>query len=288
MNPVCASNCNTFDLGALAYNPCAPLTAASQLRRLFIGKPNASAFADWKSPTEWNTRVSQVSTNGDNYIRALTITGDKPVPAPKTKTIENGIKINQGKDHTVNFTTYQVSNENYEFMRNTECAIQVRLFGIETMGGVMFGSNTGVLVNIIMDILLAGGDDDLEALTGSLTWSSKFSLERASSPIFDIDFNANGGAPSSFDTTQTFTSAVTKTNNGITTVVPATDTDLKFEFNKILSPVGTPATMVLKLVSATVATIDYPADYAGAAWRFTDAAGNAHTGVFTSGNVTLT
>jgi len=287
MKPTCATNC-LYDLPGVNYNNCGPEVFASQLRRLFIGKLNAQPFTNWKLLAEWQTRVNQSSTVGNDYIRALTVTGEKPAPGNVTKKIDNGITAQVGKDHTIPFTTYQVTDENYEFMRATECGIQVRLFAYETMGGVFFGSNEGQIVTIVMDDVLPGGDDDLENLTGNLTWRSKFSFERLKvSPVFDIDFNLGGSVPSTFDTIQTFASATSATDAGVTTLVGATDPDLKFEFNEVTPRPGLPITMVLKSGSTEIASIDATTDYTGDAWRFTDASGAVFTGVFADGDVAL-
>jgi hypothetical protein len=284
MNPVAPENCTDFDLGELAFNPCAPKVRASQLRRLLIGKPNAAPLEDWTSAASWTGRISQTSKDGDDYIRVLTVTGEKPTPANVTRKIENGITIGQGKDHTVNFTTYQVTDENYEFMRQTEVITQVRLFGIETMGGIMLGSNVGQLAFIVMDDNLPGGDDDLENLTGSLTWRAKNSLERTESPIFDIDFNVGGSSiPSTFDTNISLDATTSATAKGVTATAGSTDPDLKFAFNGLTNPVGTPQNMVIKVGGVNALSVDFPSDYGGAGFRFTDTAGATHTSTFVNG-----
>ncbi len=285
VNPVCPDDCD-FDLGSVAYNNCAPKIYASQLKRIFVAKVGSTPFTDITDEAEWHTRLSQTGTVA-GYIRALTVTGGKPAPANVTKVIDNGITVGIGKDHTLNFITYQVTDENYEFMRKTECSIQVLLFAYETMGGKMYAFPQGQVVTIVMDDVLGDGDDDVENLTGVITWRSKFSPARFDSPIFDYDVNAGGTTPTTFDTVQTFATETEVTNNGVTTTFTATDADLKFEFNKITTPIGSPANMVLTLAGTDVASIDYPVDYNGAAYRFTDAAGTVHNGVFASGSHAL-
>ena len=291
MQPVCPGNC-IYDLPAVSYNNCAPKVQQSQIRRLFIGKVNAAPFENWKDETEWLTRCNQSTTDGDDYIRVLTVTGEKPAPGNVTKKIDNGILAQIGKDHTVNYTTYQVTDDNYLFLQNSECGTRVKLFGIETMGGALFSPNDGAgqIVDNVMDDVLGGGDDDLETIVGQITWRSKFSPDRiALSPIFDVDFNINGGSGggSTFDTLQVFDTDDSVTSGSITTTVPATDPELKFEFNKVTSAIGAPQTMTLKISAATVAVVDFPSDYLGATFKFTDTGGAAHTGAFASGNVTL-
>lgn len=288
-NPVCPQNC-AYDLPAVSYNNCAPKVQQSQIRRLFVGKANAAAFADWTQEAEWLTRCNQNTTTGDDYIRVLTVTGEKPAPKNITKIIDNGFVAQIGKDHTVNYTTYQVTDDNYEFMRGSECGTLVRLFAFETMGGAFFGTNKGQLVSNVMDSVLAGGDDDVETLTGSMTWRAKFSPERiALSPIFDVDFNLTPGDGGGvvYDTIQLFDTEASVTSEGITTTLPGTDPDAKFEFNRVVSAVGSPQTMNLAQGIDTVAVVDFPADYLGATWRFTNDSGVVFQGVFTAGTIVL-
>lgn len=99
-----------------------------------------------------------------------------------------------------------------------------------------------------------------------------------------IDSTPSSGV---YDTELVFASSVTDFAEGVTGTVPAIDADLKFQFHRILDPEGAPTNMVLKLSTVTAATIDFPDDYLTKAFKFTDATGTVHSGVFTAGNVTL-
>ncbi len=92
-------------------------------------------------------------------------------------------------------------------------------------------------------------------------------------------------APTSYDTTLTFTSSTSANAAGVAGEVLASDADLKFEFNLVTPRTGTPANMNINLSSTLVMVVTFPTDYAGAAFKFTDAAGVVHTGVFTNGTV---
>lgn len=93
--------------------------------------------------------------------------------------------------------------------------------------------------------------------------------------------------PLTFDTAQTFVSAATKTDDGVTTTLAATNATIKFEFNAVDSPTGTPMTMNIKSGSTLVAVVDFPSDYNGQPFRFTDSAGVKYTGTFTDGDFSL-
>lgn len=281
MNPTCTTNCQA-DVKPVKFSGCNPIILYSEIRRVFVAKSLAAPFANWGSREEWDTRLSETSIVGNDYIRALTVIADKPAAAGVSKDISNGRKITIGKDHTINVTIDDVSDENYEFMRSLECGGQFR-FWYETSGGKMYGGNEGFKASIVLDIIQNRGVDEIETLGGAITWRAKFSPERTNSPIFEGE--TEGGGPVTFDTLQDFVSAATKTTAGVTTTLSATDPDAKFEFNAIAGASGTPQSMSIKVSAAEQATVDFPNDYLGAPFKWTDLAAVAHTGVFTNGDV---
>lgn len=181
MNPICPANCAT-SLPVVKFDVCAPNANLSEIEKIFVTKPIAEPFTDWKLAGEWTTRISEVSTTGDDIIRPLTVIGDKPAPSNVVKEISNGRKINVRKDHTLNITIDDVSTENYEFMRTLECGGQVKIW-YQTSGGFLYGGNDGIDATMVLDDVLNRGRDETETLTGSITWSSKFSPDRTLSPI---------------------------------------------------------------------------------------------------------
>ena len=145
-NPLCPTDCDQA-LGTVLFDDCAPNINPSEIQRLFVSKGNAEPFTDWKQASEWTTRIAQTGTNAD-AIRELTVIGDKPAASPITKDISGGRKYTVGKDHTLNFTVDDVSDENYEFMRSTECGGKYRLW-YETKGGYIYGGNDGIIGTIV-------------------------------------------------------------------------------------------------------------------------------------------
>ena len=180
-NPLCPNDCDQA-LGTVLFDECAPNINPSEIQRVFISKSNAQPFTDWKLAAEWTERIAQSGVTA-NAIRELTVIGDKPAAASVTKDISNGRKYVVGKDHTLNFTIDDVSEENYEFMRSTECGGKYRLW-YETKGCYMYVGNEGIKVSIVMDDVLNRGVDEIETLNGVVTWRNKFSPERTKSPIF--------------------------------------------------------------------------------------------------------
>lgn len=178
-NPLCPTDCDAL-LADVLFSDCAPNIVASEIKRIFIGKSDADPFTAVATASEWTTRLTP--TTGD--LRELIVIGDKPAPASVVKDISNARKHVVGKDHTVNFTIDDVSPENYEFMRSTECGGKYRIW-YETHGGFMYGGNAGVLASLVMDGNLERGLDSIETLTGVISWRDRFSPERVASPIFE-------------------------------------------------------------------------------------------------------
>jgi hypothetical protein len=247
-----------------------------------MGKGNSAAFADWTSPTEWASRLSQNNLTGNDYIRKLTVIADKPAPTSAVKDISADRQIAVDKAHTLNVEIDETNSVNYEWLRTLECGKRVRIW-FETKGGLLFGGNEGILVNVTMDPVFGRGTDEILKFIGAFTWKSKFSPERCVSPVFGTTAPSTGGA---FDTTLEFDVATEDTEAGVTGTVAATDADQLFEFTAITPRIGTPMSMSIKVAGVEEVTIDFTSDYLGQAFRYTDKAAVVHNGaVFTNGEV---
>lgn len=281
--PTCAGNCDE-DLAPVSFDDCQPKVAFSEIRRIFIAKKAAAPFNNWKAAGEWVARINQTTTTGNDYIRPLTVIADKPAAASVFKEISNGRRVVIGKDHTINFTIDDISDENYEFMRTLECGGEYR-FWYETEGGYMFGGNEGFLARVDANSVLNRGRDEIETINGVMTWRTKFHPERAISPIYN---GTSGVTPITFDTALTVASATTDNDQGVTMTVLATDAEQKFEFNAISPRVGTPQSMSIEVGGVEEATIDFTTDYTGTYFKYTDKLGVVHTGgQFTNGTVSF-
>lgn len=280
--PTCAQDCNA-NLPAVDFDDCAPVVSFSEIRRIFIAKSNAAAFANWAAAAEWEARLSQSSTTGNDYIRALTVIGDKPAATEIVKDISNGRQVTIGKDHVINFTIDDVSQANYEFMRWTECGGKFIIW-YETEGGWMYGGNAGIpKVKVSVNSVLPRGRDEIETLVGTLTFRQKFHPERVASPIFDGD--TENTVPTTFDSDLVFSGATSQTEDGVTGTVSATDPEQKFEFNAITPQIGTPQSMTISVDGVEEIVIDYTTDYSGQYFKYTDKAGAEHTGQFYNGDI---
>ena len=177
----CPNSCETA-LPEVKFSKCSPNIVLSEIVRIFVGKQTTQPFNNWKDASEWTQRLSETA-NTANAIRPLTVIADKPAGSPVVKEISNGRKYNLRKDFTINIEIDDVSPENYEFMRVTQCGGEYKLW-FETAGGRIYGGNEGIDASLVLDNVLGRGKDEIEKITGTASWSDKFSPEMALSPIF--------------------------------------------------------------------------------------------------------
>lgn len=102
-----------------------------------------------------------------------------------------------------------------------------------------------------------------------------------------LPVNDSLSTPTNFTITQLFDTQVSQTDSQVTTTVAAVDVDTKFEFDPTTPLTGAASSMVLKIGGASVATVDFVANYLTKPFRFTSASGVAYTGVFANGDVIL-
>jgi hypothetical protein len=180
-NPTCPANCATA-LPAASFSKCAPEVNLAEISYVYLAKGIAEAFTDWTEPDEWATRVSNSSTTGDDYIRVLTVIGDKPEPTVAEREISAGRKVNVLKTHVVNYTIDESNAINHELLRSLECGGSYKVW-YETKGGLLFGGNEGIDASVFLNMVLNRGTDEIINLNGRIEWKNKFTEERTVSPI---------------------------------------------------------------------------------------------------------
>lgn len=185
--PLCPADCTTI-LPPVKFSKCAPKFALSEIRRVFIANEGAAPFTDWADAAEWTTRLSESDAADADSIRPLTVIGDKPAPTNIPKELSNGRTMSLGKNHLLNITIDDISDENYAFMQVSECGGKYRAW-YETEGGYMYGGNKGLPVSLVLDDILNRGREEIETISGTISWRARRSPERVISPIFDGEEN---------------------------------------------------------------------------------------------------
>jgi uncharacterized protein YheU (UPF0270 family) len=185
---VCPTGCDDV-VPVVSFDDCNPEFMESEIKKIYVASGGAIPFEDWSDATEWGERVSQSGTPptgstvaAKDLIRPLTVIGDKPEPTSVTRELSNRRTRTIGKDHTINFTIDELTQENRDFQRKTECGSAVRVW-YEIHGGLMFGGNEGILGNLTSNLVLARGTDEIALINGTVTWRSKFTEESIPSPL---------------------------------------------------------------------------------------------------------
>lgn len=177
---VCTDDCD-FEIPEVSFAECNPEINLSQIAKIYIAQPDAAVFTDWTAAGEWTTRISDTATGADN-IRPLTVVGDKPLPETTSKTISGGRIVTTDKKHTINFEIDESNATNHEFVRGGKCMKQVK-FWYETIGGLLFGGNSGIDGTFAIDMTLSKTEGDIILYPGTLKWSATDIEERTTSPI---------------------------------------------------------------------------------------------------------
>ncbi len=176
--PNCPIGCAT-ELPVVSFSDCAPDTNAAQIRFLYITN-RGNPLTDWTQANEWESRISNSSTNA-NAIRRLRVVGDKPRPEAQEKKISGGRTIKGKKNHVVNFEIDETNNDNYALIRQLECGNSYSMwYGTESS---LYGGNDGIVASISMDDVIDKDDQALELFVGDAKWSAQFHPERIDNPI---------------------------------------------------------------------------------------------------------
>jgi len=177
--PICPTDCSGV-LPEMSFNDCSPVVARGRVRRLYLGKPTDSAFADWTDDTEWLIRIDNAASTAD-VIRALTVIGTKPQPEYTDLEISDDRRVIGEKTHKIDFKIDEVTDENYDFLRAMECGVQVKAW--YATKDFLYGGNDGINCSIKLDEVIPEGSKELTILQGTITWTSKHSPPRTPNPL---------------------------------------------------------------------------------------------------------
>lgn len=177
----CQDDCE-FDIPAVSFADCNPQVNLSQIAKIYTSQPDASPFTDWTVITEWSTRVSDTANDADS-IRALVVIADKPKPETQSRKISGNRTVVTDKNHVINFDIDETNAINHEFVRGGKCIKKVK-FWYETIGGLLFGGNSGIDGSFEVDMTLSRTEGDIILYQGTLKWNDINTEERCTSPLF--------------------------------------------------------------------------------------------------------
>jgi hypothetical protein len=179
---VCPDGCadTAAALPTLKFDDCAPEVNGGEIQRLYLGIVG-HPFTDIEDPEEWADRLA--GTTPATKIVRLNVSADKPKPTGTVKDISLGRKIVLSKDHTINATVDETTQENHDaFSKMSQCG-GTYLLWYETAGGLVFGGNRGIKVSIDADMVIPRAKGDSITWELTVTWSDRATERRTVSPI---------------------------------------------------------------------------------------------------------
>jgi hypothetical protein len=273
----CETGCDQL-LQPVSFSECAPEVNLAEIIRVYVAKATADDFTDVTNITEWTSRLSDTA-NTDDSIRRLTVSADKPLPTANTIEISNNRSFTPDRTFVLNVTVDETNQLNYAFMQALQCGGTYKIW-YETRGGYMYGGNTGIKVSVP-----GAGDEQLRGVSEIERFQYIFQWVARQSPDRTISPFSSGPAPIVYNTTLTFASAVSDTDQGVTGEVAATNPNAKLEFVSINPRIGTPASMSIKISGSEFMTVDFTTDYLGTPFKVTNNTSQVFTGTFQTGTV---
>lgn len=184
--PLCPTGCNS-NLPGFDFSNCDPEINNGEIAKIYFTTPG-NPLSDWANELEWDSRLDNTAA-GAGMIRVLTVIGELPAVGDNVKDISGGRKQEGVKSFVLNFTVDETNINNYNALRAMECNNGGHIVWFETRDGLLFGSNYGVGLNskvvakIKLKLVIPLAYSDIMNFPGTITWESKFSPERITSPI---------------------------------------------------------------------------------------------------------
>lgn len=166
---VCAAGC-TDELPEVDFDLCNPDVKFGQIHEIYITNPG-NPLTDETDATEWNTRLGLAQNNPAKIIK-LDVIADKPAAEATIVDISKGRKVQGNKNHTVNVIIDDLSDLNYEMMRKFECGKTLKFWYV-TVEGELFGGAEGIDGSILLNHVIPQNAQELQTITGTLTWRAK-------------------------------------------------------------------------------------------------------------------
>lgn len=179
--PTCPTDCSSL-LPVLSFDLCAPDIDYGQIRKIYLTTVAAGGLTDWTDLSEWNSRLSNSTTNADD-IRYLHVIGNKDVPEYQEIDISLGRKVYSPKIHKVMFRVDETGEDNYEFMRSAVECNGTYLMWYASGEKYLYGGDSGIEVNLKLDLVIPEDSKALTYFQGEATWESKFHPERIDDPL---------------------------------------------------------------------------------------------------------
>lgn len=173
----CPEGCDD-DLEPVSFDECNPSVSASEINHIYVAGGGAADFTDVSDPTEWAHRLSQDGSlpEGSTFqlidlIRELTVIADKPAPTITSKDISNNRTIDVQAAYVINITVDDFNAINQKFFQTLNCGSRAKIW-YSTLGGLLFGGNSGRLGQVKVYPSLGRGNTEIATLSGSASWKT--------------------------------------------------------------------------------------------------------------------
>lgn len=176
---ICATDCTTT-LPVVSFSECAPVLLQAQVSDVYLAN-DGFPLTDWTDPAEWGARLSNDSTDS-NAIRFMTVIASIADPTVTEKKISHRRIVYSPQEFTITGNIDDNSDTNYDFMRATGCNRQYRMW-YATLGGKLYGSNTGILTNLRMWEVIVEDDNEYAVLRLQLKWKASVAPLRTDNPL---------------------------------------------------------------------------------------------------------
>jgi hypothetical protein len=176
--PTCPTDCTSV-LPDVDFDYCAPDFNMGQISEIYIGNID-QGFTDWTSLAEWNSRISEDSSDVD-ALRRLYVIGDKPEPESNDIDMSKDRIVVGNKKHTLNFRIDETGATNYEFLRTLECGTKYNVWFVA--GKYVYGGNDGIEANLKLNDIIPEDNQELNTFNGTVVWEAKFHPERTDNPM---------------------------------------------------------------------------------------------------------
>jgi hypothetical protein len=178
---ICPIDCSAL-LPVLEFSDCAPAIKSGRLTRMYMSNED---FTDITDISEWNTRLSNTSSDAD-AVREFTIIGDKPAPESTQIEISDGRFAALSKTHVVNIEIDELSDDTFEALRILECGGNRKVWFGDS-AGYLYGHpddvNNGISASIILNHIIPQSLEELQKFVGTATWKYQFHWARVASPL---------------------------------------------------------------------------------------------------------
>jgi hypothetical protein len=176
---ICPTGCDSI-LPKVDFNYCDPDVKFGEIEKVYIAAKYADPFTDWNNAAEWLLKIDNTLADLDK-IRALDVIADMAEPESEETVISLGRTVNSPKTFTLNVEIDDVSDDNYEFMRTTECNTKFKCWFATKE--VMFGGNNGMECSVKLSYSIERGQKSLNKIVGTVKFDSKNSPERITNPL---------------------------------------------------------------------------------------------------------